>query len=187
MASGRQMEGDRRTTSTGAVLFAALFCVATLLLLSQIGGQTKFKPSGSMFAQPRFWPALGLGGMLLFGGANLVLLWRDLAAGRGSLRRPLHHMLPILSDAVRVLEYALWFMAYVWVTPLAGYLPATICFMCLLAVRTGYRNKRMIGVAALAGAAIVLLFKTLLAVKIPGGAAYEMLPDAARALMIAYF
>jgi len=187
MASGRQMDGDGRTAGAGAVLFAALFCVATLLLLSQIGGQTKFKPSGSMFAQPRFWPAVALGGMLVFGVAHLVLLWRDPVAGRRSLRWPANHMLPILSDAARVLEYALWFMTYVWVTPLMGYLPATICFMCLLIVRTGYRDKRMIGLAAVTGVAIVLLFKALLAVKIPGGAVYEMLPDAARALMIAYF
>ena len=187
MASGRHMERDERAADTGAWLFAALFCGATLLLLLQVGDQTKYKPAGSLFAQPRFWPALALGGMLLFGIGHLGSLWRGRRAGGDGLNRQGGQILPILADAARVLEFALWFMAYVWITPLTGYLPATICFMCFLAVRTGYRDWQMIGCAGVTGAVIVLLFKTMLAVKIPGGAVYEMLPESFRALMIAYF
>ena len=187
MASGRQMERDERTAGAGVWLFALLFFAATLVLLSQIGIQTKYKPSGSLFAQPRFWPAVALGGMLFFGAGHLVSLWRARGASPAGAGGQYRHLLPVLADAARVLEFALWFMAYVWITPLAGYLASTLCFMCLLAVRAGYRDRRMIGLAGVTGAVIVLLFKTVLAVKIPGGAVYEMLPDALRALMIAYF
>ena len=45
----------------------------------------------------------------------------------------------------------------------------------------------MLGVAALTGGVIVLLFKTILSVKIPGGALYEMLPAGLRVVMMAYF
>ena len=187
MASGRQMERDERTAGAGVWLFALLFFAATLVLLSQIGIQTKYKPSGSLFAQPRFWPAVALCGMLFFGAGHLVSLWRARGAGQDLAVWQRRHLLPVLADTAHVLEFALWFMAYVWVTPLAGYLASTLCFMCLLAVRAGYRDRRMIGLAGVTGAVIVLLFKTVLAVKIPGGAVYEMLPDALRTLMIAYF
>lgn len=171
MTSGGQQD------SSGAKLFALAFLALTLLCLSQIGGQTKFSASGILFAQPRFWPAVGLGGMALFGALHLA-----------GLRR--RHGLPFRSafaDALRVGEFALWFMIYVWATPMLGYLPATIVFMMSLGLRLGYRDRRMLGVAALTGGVIVLLFKTILSVKIPGGALYEILPTGLRVVMMAYF
>lgn len=171
MTSGRHHDGD------GAKLFAMAFLALTLLCLSQIGAQTKFSSSGALVAQPRFWPAVGLGGMMLFGAVHLAGLWHRRGVALSA----------VCGDAVRVGEFALWFMIYVWVTPLVGYLPSTMAFMLCLGARLGYRDGRMLGTAALTGGLIVLLFKTLLAVKIPGGALYEMLPAGLRAVMIAYF
>ena len=78
-------------------------------------------------------------------------------------------------------------MAYVYLMPLLGYLPATLVFMCLLTLRLGYRNLRYLLIAAVIAIAIVLFFKTALAVKISGGAIYEYLPDGLRNFMIINF
>ena len=171
MTSGGQQD------SGGARLFALAFLALSLLCLSQIGSQTKFSASGALVAQPRFWPAVGLGGMALFGALHLAGLWHRRGLPFGA----------VCADALRVGEFALWFMIYVWVTPLAGYLPSTVAFMTCLGLRLGYRDRRMLGIAALTGGVIVLLFKTILSVKIPGGALYEALPSGLRAMMIAYF
>ncbi|MEZ5478349.1 MAG: hypothetical protein R3E95_12975 [Thiolinea sp.] len=85
------------------------------------------------------------------------------------------------------MEYALWFLLYVWVVPIIGYLPATLLFMPLLALRAGYRDKRQLLSMVAIGFVIVLLFKSFLAVKIPGGAIYEYLPDGLRSFMLLNF
>ena len=60
-------------------------------------------------------------------------------------------------------------------------------FCTVLAYRAGYREGRVLGAAALLGASVVLLFKSFLQVKIPGGALYEYFPAALRNLLIVYF
>ena len=85
------------------------------------------------------------------------------------------------------LEYFGWFMEYVYVTPIIGYLAATVLFLVALTLRVGYRDKRMLVGAAAVGFAIVLIFKSFLNVKIPGGAVYEALPDSIRSFMIVNF
>ena len=86
----------------------------------------------------------------------------------------------------RSLEYLVWFMVYVWLVPIVGYLPVTLIFAPLLAFRLGYRSKQMLLLAAAMGFLIVVFFKAGLSVKIPGGMAYEYLPDAIRNFMIVY-
>jgi hypothetical protein len=88
---------------------------------------------------------------------------------------------------VRSLEYAGWFMAYVFIVPRLGYLGTTVIFAVLLALRAGYRDTRTFLAMAVTGTAIVVLFKSLLQVKIPGGAVYEFLPTALRSFMLTYF
>ena len=88
---------------------------------------------------------------------------------------------------IRSVEFALWFMAYVWMAARLGYLPSSIVFPALLAFRLGYRVPRKLGFAAASGVTVVVLFKSLLQVKVPGGAIYETLPDAMRAFMLTYF
>lgn len=161
----------------GGLLFAALFFVFAAWLLSQIGAETKFSSSGVLFAQPRFWPAVGVVGMLGFGLGHVIQSFRDRA---GNTRHEAQIWL-------RAIEYLAWFMIYVWLVPVIGYLAATIAFTVCLSLRQGYRGAKNIFIAAATGFAIVLIFKTGLSVKIPGGAIYESLPDGLRSFMIVNF
>jgi hypothetical protein len=161
----------------GGVLFAVAFLACSALLLSQITSQTKFSSNGQLFAQPRFWPGVGVVGMVVFGTLHLIHTWRarvggDWAEGLVWLQ---------------VLEFFVWFMIYVWAVPVIGYLLATILFTCLLAARKGYRSLKWQITAALTAICIVLIFKTGLSVKIPGGAIYEYLPNGLRSFMILNF
>ena len=82
-------------------------------------------------------------------------------------------------------EYVLWFLVYVLATPWIGYLPATMIFMTLLAWRLGYRG-RALALAPLVAIAIVVVFKAFLAVRIPGGAVYDIFPQALRNFLVVY-
>lgn len=173
------MDGDdRHEMRAGSLLFALLFLILSLSLLSQLTSEAKFSANGSLVAQPAFWPAVGVIGMSLFGILHLATVYR-----RGRLGADLKEACIWL----RSLEYLIWFMAYVFAVPVIGYLPATLTFAIALALRAGYRNGRMIGASVLTGFGIVLIFKTLLAVKIPGGAFYEYLPAMLRNVMIINF
>ncbi len=166
----------------GDLSFAAFLLLLSLVLLSQIGEQTRWIARVPLLSQPGFWPGLSLGGMVLFALVYLAGGWRD-------PERPAREtgIIPELWLWLRSLEYAFWFMAYVFVVPLAGYLPASVIFCVLLAFRAGYREGRALGPAALLGAGVVLLFKSFLQVKIPGGALYEFFPTALRNMLIVYF
>ena len=85
------------------------------------------------------------------------------------------------------LEYVAWFMVYVWLVPITGYLLTTIAFCVLLARRCGYRSRRALLTAAATAVCIVVLFKTMLAVKIPAAVIYEWLPAGLRNFMIINF
>ena len=165
----------------GGIIFAGLFLATAVLLLTQLGTETKFSAktiwSKKIFAQPAFWPAVGVGGMVLFGALHVALAW--MKRQPGETREAVFWLRP--------LEYLIWFMAYVFAVPLIGYLLATVIFMTALAFRAGYRGPRMLCAAALTGLGIVLIFKTTLSVKIPGGAIYEYLPDTVRNFLIVNF
>ena len=79
-----------------------------------------------------------------------------------------------------------WFMAYVMLVPRLGYLPSTILFTLTLAFRLGYRDFRHLSGAVGVGIAIVVIFKSFLQVKVPGGLLYERFPDTIRAFMLTY-
>lgn len=196
---------DQQRQAPGALLFAAIFLCLSVFLVSQLGAETKFAPlekivgkhldalgqwlsgeevkrvRGKLFAQPAFWPAVAVVGMTVFGALHLASVWRRREGGgrSGELTEALQWL--------RSLEYLGWFMAYVWAAPAIGYLPATLVFTTALALRSGYRGGRTLMAAAATGLAIVLTFKTVLSVKIPGGALYEHLPDALRTFMIVNF
>lgn len=161
----------------GSLIFVALFVVLSVFLLSQLGAETKFSAKGKLFAQPRFWPAVGVAMMVGFGLLHLGMNWRE-RAGWASGE---------VVYWLRALEYLAWFMVYVWAVPIIGYLAATLILMVLLAFRQGYRGGRQLLTAAMVGFVIVLVFKTGLSVKIPGGAVYEYLPDGLRNFMIVNF
>ncbi|TDK51933.1 tripartite tricarboxylate transporter TctB family protein [Antarcticimicrobium luteum] len=167
----RRFAGPRR----GQLGFALGFVALSLLLLLLIGDQTIWAAKTRFFAQPRFWPAVGLGGMVLMGGLHLYRLpWRRFNVNdRTELRR-----------WALVLEYSGWFMGYVLLVPVLGYLPVTLAFVPLLARRMGYRSRLMMGASIIFAVVVVVLFKSFLGVKIPGGAIYEYLPGALRSFFI---
>ena len=162
----------------GQLIFALLFLSLSILLLSQLGDQTKWIKKAKFAAQPRLWPMIALTGMVFFTGLHL---WR----------LPRREVLQVdLQEAKRwlhVIEYCVWFIAYVWVVPNLGYLISTVIFLPALAYRAGYRNQKMIIYAAGIGFCIVVIFKSFLEVKIPGGVIYEFLPNVLRNFFILNF
>lgn len=167
----------QRYRKPGDLVFAIFFLVFSVALLTQLGDQTKWVARKSLFVQPRFWPAVAVGGMVLFGTLHLIgSLWSPRIFGR----------LKEMWFWGRSLEYVAWFLIYVYLVPITGYLPTTLVFSVLLALRVGYRDSKMLLAAAGSGMFIVILFRGLLQVKIPGGAIYEHLPDGIRAFMLTY-
>jgi len=177
------------SSRTANILFACGLLIFAIWLITQIGDEAKFSTKGKLFAQPAFWPAISLAGMVMFAVLHLCQLLRSR-----------HHDGPSESESfttaspgsrsrawLGVFEFYLYFMAYVWAVPVLGYLLATIIFTTLLVLRTGYRSKKMLGLAAASGVAIVLLFKTFLSVKIPGATWYSTLPDRLSNFMIINF
>ena len=171
------MESTDNQLRNGTVVFQILFLAFALFLLSQMGVETKYAASGGFAAQPRLWPAIGVTGMVLFGTAQIVKCWRW----------PIPAAAAEVFIWIRALEYLAWFMAYVAVVPVAGYLPSTVAFTVLLTVRLGYRSLLILLLAAALGAAIVIVFKTGLSVRVPGGFLYEHLPGGLRNFMILNF
>ncbi len=170
----RRFVGQRR----GQLLFVLAFVASAALLLALIGEQTRWVAKTKLVAQPRFWPAVALGGMVIMGGLHLVRLpWRRVTREDWG---------EALKWAV-VAEYALWFMGYVMVVPIIGYLPVTMVFVPALTWRMGYRSRRMMGISVVFAVFVVALFKSVLSVKIPGALAYEYLPGAMRNFFILNF
>jgi len=168
----------KRYRRPGDIVFAWLVLLISLYLLSQVFEQTAYKSGAKLFSQPRFWPAVSL--LFMTGFAAFHLLgsmaseridgrWKEVLLWFASL------------------EYAAWFIAYAALVPWAGYLPSTIIFTLLLTLRVGYTSSRMLKVAAACSVLIVVLFKTLLQVKLPPGRVYELLPDGLRQIMMIYF
>ena len=164
------------TPRAGGFAFALIFVAFSAFLLSQLGTETKPSPGGQIFTRPSFWPAVGVIGMASFGVLHLIA---ELGNRRGGAREALLWL--------RAFEFLIWFMAYVWIVPVVGYLAATLVFPALLAVRVGYRTTRPLFCSAVLGFCVVLIFKSLLSVRIPGGAIYEMLPNGLRNFMIVNF
>ena len=167
----RRFVGPRR----GQFAFALGFLAVSALLLLFIGDQTAWVNKTKFAAQPRFWPAVGL--LLMVGMVGLHLWkmpWRGFSRfDRVELKRWL-----------TVFEYAGWFMVYVLVVPVLGYLPTTLIFVPALAWRMGYRSRRMMIICVAFSFAVVIIFKSFLSVKIPGGMIYEYLPGALRSFAI---
>lgn len=215
----------------GQVLFAALFLICALLLLAGIEDETKWLKKKAFFSQPRFWPAVGVGGMALFAGLHFwhlprharrlprwmreadwlqwaeSLFWAVVAIGFALWLGPLRAVPYVaLIATVRltwlfthwvdrrevkvwlsVFEWAGWFLTYVLLVPLLGYLPTTLVFAPLMTWRMGYRSRLMMWTSVVFAISVVVIFKSFLQVKIPGAAIYEYLPGALRSFFILNF
>ena len=167
----------KRYRRPGDLVFAWFCMIGSLALISQLSTQAPWVTGDPVFTQPAFWPTVSV--MAMAGFAALHLMSSFLSPElEGRWREVLIW--------VKSLEFAVWFMAYVFVVPLAGYLPTTIVMAVLLALRAGYRSRGELVGMALAGIAIVIAFKSFLQVRIPGGAVYELLPTALRSFMLTY-
>ena len=170
IAASERLGGDR--------YFALAILVLSAGLLALIGDQTQWKGNKGLLNEPAFWPGLSLIGMTV---CAALYLGQSLSAKRFAAWDRREFLV-----WVRCIEYPLWFMAYVFIVPVVGYLPTSVVFCPLLVRRVGYRSARALLSAALMGAVIVVLFKGLLQVRVPGGAIYEALPDGLRNVMILY-
>ena len=162
----------------GQLLFAVIFFALSLFLLSQIGDQTKWVKKTSFAAQPRFWPMVGILLMTICTGLHLWKLPRrriNIADWREAKKW------------FAVIEFGIWFFVYVVTVPIIGYLLATLMFMPLLSYRMGYRTRTPLLWSVAFGFGTVVLFKSFLSVKIPGGLIYEYLPSALRSFFILNF
>ena len=159
-------------------MFAIGFLMLALFLLVNLGDQTTWVKRTKLAAQPAFWPTVAVIGMSVFGALHLL---------SSAISPRIWGRLEEVTFWIKSFEYALWFMIYVMAVPYLGYLPSTIVFCVTLTLRLGYRGTTPILAAIGAAIAIVVLFKTFLQVKVPGGKIYEMLPDGARAFMLTYF
>lgn len=168
----------KRYRRPGDLVFASLFCLFAVFLLVMLPYETTWVKRTKLFAQPAFWPAVSVGAMALFGVLHLVgALVSQRIPGRGA------EVLAWLKSV----EYALWFMGYVAVVPIVGYLAGSIVFACLLAWRLGYRSMRWLLTAAAFAVVVVVVFKGFLQVKIPAGQVYELLPSGAlRTFLMTY-
>lgn len=168
----------RRYRKPGDIVFAIALLGFALFLLYHLTSETRWLDGKALFAQPRFWPAIGVIGMVGFAALHLA----------GSVASPrIPGRLRELALWARACEYALWFLAYVVAVPVAGYLSATLAFTVLLTLRVGYRGRRWVLAAVVAALIIVVVFRTLLQVRMPGGAWYDALPDGLRRLMLSHF
>ena len=168
----------KRYRRPGDIVFAWIALIFSLFLLSQILDQTAWRSGGKLFAQPRFWPAISLVGMALFASLHLI---------GSALSERIEGRWREVWLWVCAFEYAAWFEAYAMVVPYAGYLPATVLFAIALVWRAGYKSSGALASAALCAVVIVVLFKSFLQVKLPGGRIYEALPDGVRQIMLTYF
>jgi hypothetical protein len=167
-----------REKRPGELVFAMLFAVFSFFLLSQIENQTVWKSGMQLFSQPSFWPRASLYSMAIF--SCLLLLSSTLSPRIDGRWEEVFRW-------ISSLEYVAWFLAYVVLVPILGYLFCSLLFPVLLTYRVGHRSWKWALIAATSGLMVVLVFKTGLGTKIPGGAVYEFLPDSARSFMLTYF
>ncbi|MCC5999244.1 MAG: tripartite tricarboxylate transporter TctB family protein [Pararhodobacter sp.] len=163
------------------IVFALASFSVALFLASQWASQTTWFEGQRAGRQPGLWPLIAIVGMLAFGAAELVtcaLRNRRARAGGDTA-------LAEVAFWLRTAEFLGWFLAYVLIVPWTGYLPATLIFCTALAFRLGYRGG-MLWLAPVMGAAVVVLFKGFLSVRIPGGAVYEVFPRAIRNFLVLY-
>jgi hypothetical protein len=167
----------KRYRRPGDLVFAIVFLVFSIAMAASLGSQVKWT-SSKIFSEPAFWPYVSVICMLVFSALHLVSsLASPVIAGRWRE----------VGFWIRSVEFAVWFMVYVLMVPRLGYLPSTIIFALALTSRLGYRQAKYLGAATLFAIGVVLVFKTFLQVKVPGGQIYEYLPTAARSFMLTYF
>lgn len=155
------------TRHAGSLIFAIVFLVLSVGLLAQIDSQTAWSSRHALTSQPRFWPAVGLAMMVVFGALHLWASRRDSWQDSGTE----------VWTWLRGLEFAGWFLGYVFLVPVLGYLPASVLVAVALTLRVGFRGGRWLAISVALAVGIVVLFRAVLRVHVPGGQLYHMLPE----------
>ena len=62
----------KRYRRPGDIVFAWFMLIASLFLLLQLTKQTTWRDGGALLTQPRFWPSVALGGMVIFAAFHLL-------------------------------------------------------------------------------------------------------------------
>jgi hypothetical protein len=168
----------KRYRQPGDIVFASAFLIFALFLYFTMDTQLRWKDKLILGKQPALWPTIAVYGMLVFG----FFHWLSSA-----LSERIHGRLVELSFWLRSCEYAVWFLVYMYGVKYVGYLPMTMIASALLAVRVGYRTKGILLLMICFGAIVVIVFKSFLQVKIPGGVWYDSLPDSVRSFALTYF
>lgn len=171
---------DGPTHHGAQFVFAVASFGFALFLAANIPWQTEWAKRLDVVRQPAFWPTVAITAMAGFGALEL---WFCLRRNR---ERGADGTLGEVRRWLGAAEYVGWFMVYVWLVPQTGYFPTTLVFTGALTLRLGYRSPATLAAALLTGATTVVVFKSFLGVRIPGGAIYEFLPPALRNFMILY-
>jgi lipid-A-disaccharide synthase-like uncharacterized protein len=156
----------------GELPFALIMLAFALAMIAQQPEQAKWIARGvKPHAQPALWPLIGLGGMAFFSALHVVQCLRA--------RKPDTEWREMLVW-LRAFEFVLWYLAYAALVPWLGYLLASVVIMMALVWRVGLRTRGYMLAALGFAVGMVLVFKTGLSVKIPGGALYGLFPDPLR-------
>lgn len=167
----------KRDRRPGDLVFAVAFLIFALFLFWSLPSQSPWVEGTRLAGQPALWPTISVVGMVGFG----LLHW----IGSFSSPRIFGRWSEVLIW-LRALEYGGWFVGYVLLLPLVGYLPASLLFGLALTYRLGYRSAQAMLSAALLGLITVILFRGLLHANVPSGAIYKYLPDGLRAFAQTY-
>lgn len=173
---------NRSQYHPGDLAFAILLVLIAGTLLVLIPEETKWFNKLPLLKQPRFWPAMAIAGMSVFALGYLIAIWLRVKREQANVREESDEILAWL----RPLEFVAYFLIYVYMVPVMGYLFATLAFFLLMTFRAGYREKKMFAVAVLVAVIVVVIFKSLLQVKIGPGMWYEMLPQDMANFFIVY-
>lgn len=167
----------RRYRRPGDIVFAVIFLVFALFLLSQLGTETKVVKRTKWFAQPALWPTIAIWGMVIFSALHLL----------GSFLSPrIPGRWKEVGFWLLSLEYVAYFLVYVVAVPWLGYLPSTILFVVFLCLRTGFHSAGVLSLSVVFAVVVAVLFRALLQVNIPAGQIYESLPDSIRVFALTY-
>ena len=168
----------KRYRKPGDIVFATAFLIFSLILWATMDSQLVWKDKLILGKQPALWPTIAVYGMVILG----FFHWLSSIMSPRILGR-----LAEMAFWLRSCEYVVWFTAYMYGVKYFGYLPMTMVTCVALAYRVGYRSGRIFAIMAGFGLVVVVIFKSFLQVKIPGGDLYEYLPDAVRSIALTYF
>jgi|TARA_B110000967_G_C18819249_1_gene527768 hypothetical protein len=172
---------------TGEKAFAVLMVMLSAFLLYSIPHETQWFNGMSLTKQPRFWPSMCIIGLSLFAFGHGFSVWLKGSSLDKYEKVDVSAEIDEIKHWFRPIEFVVYFLTYVIAVPWLGYLLATLAYFLFMTLRMGYRKKSMLWISAATAVLIVLLFKTLLQVKISSGAWYDLLPDSWATFMIINF